>query len=215
MNQIRRGLWVDEGFRILVLVLVCIMMLLGFSMLGTIVVMGRLKTVGVFELLDDPNGAFLIATLPLLLSLFFVPFAWEHWFNRRSSQDLLLNWPSTRQGHLLIGVSAALAVYGAVSFWNPMRGLLPLIHLMAIAVSEEFLFRSVVQARLARLLNPGWTILLTAVAFAFVVHSGKPLIDNLVLRLPIAIVFGIVTQASRSVWPAVLLHFAHNSVVTM
>lgn len=205
-----RGSWIDEGLRVLTLVAVCLMMLLGFSILTMIALKGGVREVSVTELRDDPAFAFLLTTLPMLLALFVFPLAWESWVNRRSASDLLMRSPSTPLARMLTIACALLAFSGTVNAWHSIDGLFPLVHLVTIALSEEFLVRSVVQERLARVLHPVWAVLITAAAFAFLLHSGRPFIQNLGIRMPLGVALGFLTYGSRTIWPAVFLHFTYN-----
>jgi len=79
---------------------------------------------------------------------------------------------------------------------------------IAPALVEELLFRGYVQSTLVGRLGARRGIWITAALFAFV-HLG-------ILRVPfdllVSYIMGYIVIRYRSVWPAVVFHFANNSV---
>lgn len=73
---------------------------------------------------------------------------------------------------------------------------------------EEIVFRGVVQRRLERRIGPAAAIPAAALVFAALHFLPRVLVPLLVLGAAL----GYVTWATRSLWPAVLLHVANNTL---
>lgn len=85
---------------------------------------------------------------------------------------------------------------------------------LAVAVGpaffEELFFRGVMLHRLLRVMSPGQAIIVTAMAFA-IIHFA--VIGLLFYLLPVALIAGWMTVRTNSLWPAMLLHLAHNGAI--
>ncbi len=86
--------------------------------------------------------------------------------------------------------------------------------LLAVAVApllEEFFFRGLIQRPLERRWGPLRAILFTGALFA-AVHLLPWILP---LHLFLGLVFGWVAYATRSIWPAVILHAANNAAALL
>lgn len=86
---------------------------------------------------------------------------------------------------------------------------------LVAALSEETLFRAVVQRRLSRVLGLWPALVVAAGLYAFVGHPRAPFLDNLVLRLPAGCVFGFVYWRERSLPAAMACHFVADLLVAV
>jgi len=132
---------------------------------------------------------------------------------KSNNQNLLITFPVERKRLYLSLFTILFAIITAAWFYSVNFILVPIIHFFVIALSEEFLIRSVVQQNIKKVAGDFWAIIVAALIFAFIIHLSNAFLDNLVLRLPIGIILGVVVFYARSIWPAVALHFAYNLIV--
>lgn len=64
-------------------------------------------------------------------------------------------------------------------------------HQMMISMCEEVLFRYIIYGLLRKHYKYGMAILITSILFGFILHLDYPLIDNLLIRMPLGIIFSI------------------------
>jgi membrane protease YdiL (CAAX protease family) len=79
------------------------------------------------------------------------------------------------------------------------------------AVIEELAFRGVILTTLADVMKPVETIVVAAIAFS-IMHFSVVMFAPFVLM---GLYLGWLRQWSGSLWPAMLAHFLHNSLVTL
>lgn len=92
---------------------------------------------------------------------------------------------------------------------DPGRRLVIALYVIGVApLVEEIVFRGVVQRGLERRMGPAAAIPAAALVFAALHLLPRVLVPLLVLGAAL----GYVTWATRSLWPAVLLHTANNTV---
>ena len=132
-----------------------------------------------------------------------------------------LGWSAVLAPVLFVGAGAAGTVWGGLvevppESANPFLPMLETwegrlsvaVYVIAVApVAEEWLFRGLVQRPLERRMGVGRGIALAAAFFA-AAHL-LPRVFPLLWLLGAA--FGYVTWATRSIWPAVLLHAVYNA----
>jgi uncharacterized protein len=90
-------------------------------------------------------------------------------------------------------------------------GMVVLLIAVAPAISEEIAFRGIIQPSLGRILKPGEALLVTALLFAILHLQWLGLLHLSILGL----VLGWVRIRSGSLYPCILLHFVHNSLVVL
>lgn len=87
------------------------------------------------------------------------------------------------------------------------------IQMAIVAFTEEFWARGAMCYLLAKISTRPWfIILLSSLSFAFLTHINEPFIDNLLYRLPGALVMGIIYVRTRNLLYTVLFHFSYNMV---
>ncbi len=151
-----------------------------------------------------------------------VPLAWEIGLRKVPLAEIGLCVPTgaARRAAASIGLVAAFAAYACVLFWLFRLRTLHLLSLenfgpfaatlLCVAVSEEALFRGVLQRRLTTVCGAGPAILMTACIFALVAHRAAPLAMNLAFRLPAGLLLGYLYHRHRSLIPPIALHWALN-----
>lgn len=62
---------------------------------------------------------------------------------------------------------------------------------MVISMCEEFLFRFVIYKVLRNNYSRLWSIIIASLLFGILLHLNYPMIDNLLIRTPLGILFSI------------------------
>lgn len=201
---------IGHSLQVFNLVVVSIISLPALSILALVIVFGEVRPVTAEFLRETPVHAMIVLTVPMLVSLFALPFIWERWARRTSSKELLLTLPEGRRELGLL--FACLGASAAATIWSLAfhKNIFPVIHFGVVAIAEEFLMRSVLQQRLTPLVGRWGAIAVTAVVFAFLLHIGRPIEENVFVRLPIGFVLGGSVVVTRSLWSAVALHYVYN-----
>jgi len=81
------------------------------------------------------------------------------------------------------------------------------------SVSEEFLFRGLVEFQLSKSFKPYQTILLQAFIFAFIGHQSFDMEINLLIRFPLGIILSVLRRKTQSYMPPIMLHFVYDTVM--
>lgn len=91
-----------------------------------------------------------------------------------------------------------------------------LITYAAVAVAEEFLYRKTIQKTLKKADISVWIVLLIqAVIFAFVNHSGGDFWINCMIRFPAGFILGWLKNKTGTIWWGVSVHYCYNLFVSM
>ncbi|MFP4053610.1 MAG: CPBP family intramembrane glutamic endopeptidase [Phycisphaerae bacterium] len=90
-------------------------------------------------------------------------------------------------------------------------GMVLLLIAVGPAISEEIAFRGIIQPSLGHILKPGEALLVTALLFAILHLQWLGLLHLSIMGL----VLGWVRIKSGSLYPCMLLHFVHNSLVVL
>ena len=79
-----------------------------------------------------------------------------------------------------------------------------------VALSEEVLYRGIIQRRLCNLSGKYSGLIFASIVFAFVGHCKAPVMDNLILRLPFGLILGYIYLRTRSLVLPVAMHWGFN-----
>lgn len=100
---------------------------------------------------------------------------------------------------------------------NNVVAYLPLviIKFMVVAISEEILYRIYLQKILEKIFTVRIALLLQSFMFAFILHSGLPVILNLLLRFPIGIILTCIYKKNNRIDIPILIHYFYNFIIIM
>lgn len=80
-----------------------------------------------------------------------------------------------------------------------------------VSISEEFLIRGIICYLLLQLLHKKvWVVIISALVFGFVFHTGGDVVTNLLYRFPAGIVLAALALYTRKLYPSIMLHFVYN-----
>lgn len=149
-----------------------------------------------------------------------VPLVWEWAAGPDTIRQMGLNLPTGRQPWLiLLTICIASVAHLEIVCWLLRRHIPPfclsdLLYIVPLsacsAVTEEFFFRSILQRRLTVLWGGVLAILFTALLFAFALHWRAWVLDNALLRFPIAVMLGWLFVRQESLLGPVLVHFIYD-----
>ena len=86
-------------------------------------------------------------------------------------------------------------------------------HQMIISMCEEILFRYIIYRLLRRDYGYTTTILLTSILFGFILHLDYPILDNLLIRTPLGILFSLLSTKFGLQY-AIGGHWLYNLIVS-
>lgn len=120
------------------------------------------------------------------------------------------SWPNVFELGLYI-FGSALVVSRVLIIAEPMAVFFVVIQMLIVAVSEEYWARGWLVGFLKQHTNSALSILIiTSLIFTFVTHMNRGLVDNLVYRLPGAIVMGLIYLRTRKIGNSIMFHFLYN-----
>jgi membrane protease YdiL (CAAX protease family) len=97
----------------------------------------------------------------------------------------------------------------------PLSTALMVVHIVIVApVCEEVLFRGVLQFQLARWL-PAWAVVLIIPLVSILFAVGHEDLGALLSYVGAGLVFGLVAQMTRSIWPAIIVHALVNGLFVL
>lgn len=84
---------------------------------------------------------------------------------------------------------------------------------LIVAVSEEVLFRYYIQHLLEEQCTKWGAILLQACLFAFLLHSGLPILLNLFVRLPAGVILTLIFHKTRNLSIPIVIHLLYDAII--
>lgn len=178
---------------------------------------------GMITSVDSANGffqTFLIFSFPMLLFFAIIPVAIKlrrkdvtlddlgliFHFNKKSVIPLLIN-----------GTIACFVIFKLfLAFGDAATALPVIIQLTAIGISEEILCRSVIFNEADKAFkNRIVTIILSSLIFAFMFHSGDSDAANLLVRVPLGIMFALMRHFTGNVYSSIGMHIWYNALMCL
>lgn len=87
------------------------------------------------------------------------------------------------------------------------------LHQMVISMCEEVLFRYIIYRLIRKNHSYVVTVLLTSVLFGFILHLDYPILDNLLIRTPLGIVFSLLATKFGLQY-AIAGHWLYNLIIS-
>lgn len=85
------------------------------------------------------------------------------------------------------------------------------IQTLIVAISEEFWARGVLFYILRKMFNNyGIVLLLSSIIFVFIIHMNRDFIENLLYRMPGALMMGLIYQKTGKLHYSILFHYIYN-----
>ena len=85
------------------------------------------------------------------------------------------------------------------------------VQTLIVAISEEFWARGVLFYVLRKIFS-NWlaVVLISSVIFVFVTHMNRDIIENLLYRMPGALIMGLIYQKTEKLQYSILFHYIYN-----
>ncbi|WP_338471134.1 CPBP family intramembrane glutamic endopeptidase [Niallia sp. XMNu-256] len=162
----------------------------------------------------DPAPFLLIGTLPMLIALVIVPTIFE--VKIGNTQLRTIGFRLIGENRLVeVGTYViSIAILTFVIFSNFTMAMPVLIHFSVSCFGEELLFRGILQRRMTESMNAILAIVLCSLIFAIGFHQDTSLIDNLLIRFPLGLIFGIIYYKTKNLLPCFMIHLAYNMLVS-
>lgn len=110
-----------------------------------------------------------------------------------------------------IAITAGFALLLSTRYQDLSLLRLVLLQNIAVAIGEEVLFRGAVIYVLSRIFKGDiLPHLLSALLFVFVLHSGAGFVENILFRLPITIVIGLLYRKTQDLGDTIAVHWLYN-----
>ena len=90
-----------------------------------------------------------------------------------------------------------------------------IVHYIALGVSEEYLSRVVILKLLSEKYGKVASIVISAMIFSFVLHNNESFIINCVVRTPLGLVFGYITNKTECSYYTMSLHALYDLAVVL
>lgn len=159
-------------------------------------------------------------SLPMLLALAFIPVLVKKKLDGCALEDLGIGFGVPRRTIILsLGmlVPIGIACYGLFIKKSDI-GYSPwaiLFQFTAVGIAEEVYVRGVLLNELKKSLRLLWACIVSALLFAFVLHSDGDMLTNLLIRFPLGLGLVGIRVYSGSLVPAILAHIAYNLGVSL
>lgn len=175
---------------------------------------------GVMSNLDDAQNAFqvlFIFSLPMLLFFVMFPLLMEK-RKKITLQDLGLKFEVNKKNIVLLIINLGLVVYSfyrMITSGGDLQRIIPvLIQLCVIGISEEVLCRGVIYYEIQKIVNKDiLCIIISSLIFGFIFHSGDSDITNLLVRVPLGLLFGSIRHYTGNVYNSIVMHTWYNALV--
>lgn len=175
---------------------------------------------GVMSSLDYAKNAFqvlFIFSLPMLIFLTILPVIFE---KRRkvSWQELGFQFKKNKKNGVMLVVNILIVVYAMyrmlTSGGNFQKVIPIMLQMIVIGISEETICRGVIFHEIKSFLNKDiLCVIISALLFSFVYHSGDTDSANLLIRLPLGLILGAVRAYTGNVYNSMAMHIWYNTLV--
>lgn len=154
-----------------------------------------------FGSIEDMYLLSLIAFMPLGFIL--LPFAITHnQLKEEKHQEVTFSWKQYAIISLLIFIVNRFFIQSDEYF-----------HQMVISMCEEVLFRYIIYRLIRKNSSYGMAVLVSSLLFGFVLHMEYPVIDNLLIRTPLGILFSLLATRFGLQY-AIAGHWLYNLIVS-
>jgi membrane protease YdiL (CAAX protease family) len=88
-------------------------------------------------------------------------------------------------------------------------------HFAIVAISEEYLCRGIIHHLTVKLLGRTLAVIATAIIFVFAFHSSTQVIVNLIYRMPIGVILGLLRVYTGNIYAPIAVHWIYDVVLTI
>lgn len=158
-----------------------------------------------------------VQSLPTMISLGIVPWIMFKKMTNKNIKRIIYLKQNIKISRaisvvLLIGFLIALIYFGEkVKLIGPF-----VIHFLVIAIVEEILARGIISDLLNGIFEKDWiVILISALIFSFVFHSGNGFVTGLIYHVPFAVLMSFLYKRLGSLEVPIIIHWIYDVALTI
>ena len=145
-------------------------------------------------------------TLPILLALVVFPFLIDQCWKNKFTHCYLSKLDLTILG-IFITIMYFMMKTQNLFFMS--------IHFLGAAFAEEYLYRQIIFNDIRRNYNAVLALIFSSFLFAFIGHMGEDIVDNLLYRLPLGVLFcSIKIKFKKLIYPT-MVHAMYNIYISI
>ncbi|WP_416389358.1 CPBP family intramembrane glutamic endopeptidase [Paraclostridium bifermentans] len=169
-----------------------------------------------FNTSNQAMGMLVHLTIPTFFSLYLVPrILYKIYFKRYI--DIVRKEVSIKSYIPLLFFYIMFIIFYYFKFINKFDSNIILFstifHFYIVALGEEFIYRSLLINLLNKKFSTKMSLLISSILFAFILHINENIIVNMFIRLPLGIIFGIISIKDNSIKYPILLHTVYNLIL--
>lgn len=183
------------------------------STIGIIIVISNFFCMFSFLLLNMVLGEgleILASIISLLISFMIIPYIVV-----KSNYNVTIKEIGIKKTKVIDGMLAFIAIIFSIVLLHlkmDIGGFMEIVlQQIFVSIAEEFLMRGIIFFLLLQFLKKRYkAVIVNAIIFAFLLHTGGDIISNLVYRFPAGIILASITLKTGRLYPAIIIHFVYN-----
>lgn len=149
-------------------------------------------------------------TLPTIISLYLLP---------KSLSKFLIKNKNTSIKEIIFTITFLLVfsiIYGLL-FLNKFDSLsmmiIIILHYSIVSLGEEYTYRTLILDVLKQKYKVWISIAISALLFSFILHINEDILINLLIRFPIGLILGYISNKTNTIMYSIILHTIYNLMI--
>lgn len=149
-------------------------------------------------------------TLPTIISLYLLP---------KSLSKFLIKNKNISIKEIIFTITFLLVfsiIYGLL-FLNKFDSLFMMIiiilHYSIVSLGEEYTYRTLILDVLKQKYKVWISIAISALLFSFILHINEDILINLLIRFPIGLILGYISNKTNTIMYSIILHTIYNLMI--
>jgi len=149
-------------------------------------------------------------TLPTIISLYLLP---------KSLSKFLIKNKNISIKEIIFTITFLLVfsiIYGLL-FLNKFDSLsmmiIIILHYSIVSLGEEYTYRTLILDVLKQKYKVWISIAISALLFSFILHINEDILINLLIRFPIGLILGYISNKTNTIMYSIILHTIYNLII--
>ena len=149
-------------------------------------------------------------TLPTIISLYLLP---------KSLSKFLIKNKNISIKEIIFTITLLLVfsiIYGLL-FLNKFDSLsmmiIIILHYSIVSLGEEYTYRTLILDVLKQKYKVWISIAISALLFSFILHINEDILINLLIRFPIGLILGYISNKTNTIMYSIILHTIYNLMI--
>lgn len=149
-------------------------------------------------------------TLPTIISLYLLP---------KSLSKFLIKNKNISIKEIIFTITFLLVfsiIYGLL-FLNKFDSLsmmiIIILHYSTVSLGEEYTYRTLILDVLKQKYKVWISIAISALLFSFILHINEDILINLLIRFPIGLILGYISNKTNTIMYSIILHTIYNLMI--